>query len=117
MPTKWVRTLYYALSQEMSDPVPIAYFPYSTLFRSSSGRAGPSLAAVLRPGASRRRTGASRRRTGASPASYGRERRDRKSTRLNSSHVRNSYAVFCLKKKKAYQYQEEKKENSIENVV
>src|SRR5207253_3980705 len=26
--------------------------------------------------------------------------RDRKSTRLNSSHVANSYAVFCLKKKK-----------------
>src|SRR5207249_8032969 len=25
-------------------------------------------------------------------------RRDRKSTRLNSSHVSNSYAVFCLKK-------------------
>src|SRR5690625_6870528 len=33
--------------------------------------------------------------------------RDRKSTRLNSSHVAISYAVFCLKKKKnstAYQY-------------
>src|SRR5690554_7246597 len=28
------------------------------------------------------------------------ELRDRKSTRLNSSHVRSSYAVFCLKKKK-----------------
>src|SRR5690554_7019983 len=27
---------------------------------------------------------------------------DRKSTRLNSSHVRNSYAVFCLKKKISY---------------
>src|SRR5690606_42028541 len=27
-------------------------------------------------------------------------RRDRKSTRLNSSHVKTSYAVFCLKKKK-----------------
>src|SRR5690606_41267234 len=27
-------------------------------------------------------------------------REDRKSTRLNSSHVKNSYAVFCLKKKK-----------------
>src|SRR5437773_9309866 len=27
--------------------------------------------------------------------------RDRKSTRLNSSHITNSYAVFCLKKKKA----------------
>src|SRR5438874_4323214 len=30
-------------------------------------------------------------------------RRDRKSTRLNSSHVENSYAVFCLKKKNCYQ--------------
>src|SRR3989442_11167531 len=29
-----------------------------------------------------------------------RQREDRKSTRLNSSHVRISYAVFCLKKKK-----------------
>src|SRR3970282_540479 len=29
----------------------------------------------------------------------GRERRDRKSTRLNSSHITISYAVFCLKKK------------------
>src|SRR5690554_7614585 len=29
---------------------------------------------------------------------------DRKSTRLNSSHVRISYAVFCLKKKKKKQY-------------
>src|SRR3989442_5668819 len=28
------------------------------------------------------------------------KKRDRKSTRLNSSHVRISYAVFCLKKKK-----------------
>src|SRR5207249_7515050 len=34
------------------------------------------------------------------PASRGpRTRRDRKSTRLNSSHVSTSYAVFCLKKK------------------
>src|SRR5215813_15025557 len=30
--------------------------------------------------------------------------RDRKSTRLNSSHVRISYAVFCLKKKKQTLY-------------
>src|SRR3989442_7398416 len=29
-------------------------------------------------------------------------RGDRKSTRLNSSHVRISYAVFCLKKKSCY---------------
>src|SRR3712207_9017965 len=30
--------------------------------------------------------------------------RDRKSTRLNSSHANISYAVFCLKKKKTIQY-------------
>src|SRR2546430_7829298 len=30
-------------------------------------------------------------------------RRDRKSTRLNSSHSQISYAVFCLKKKKKFQ--------------
>src|SRR5437868_11695761 len=33
-------------------------------------------------------------------AAAGRARPDRKSTRLNSSHVSISYAVFCLKKKK-----------------
>src|SRR5690554_7541328 len=40
---------------------------------------------------------AGRIRTAATPPG---RRRDRKSTRLNSSHVRISYAVFCLKKKK-----------------
>src|SRR5207253_9625630 len=34
------------------------------------------------------------------PATRGEQREDRKSTRLNSSHVAISYAVFCLKKKK-----------------
>src|SRR5690606_39957253 len=34
------------------------------------------------------------------PGCGGSGRRDRKSTRLNSSHVKISYAVFCLKKKK-----------------
>src|SRR5438874_11738845 len=36
------------------------------------------------------------------PRAVGAMRRDRKSTRLNSSHVEISYAVFCLKKKKKY---------------
>src|SRR5690606_42067653 len=37
---------------------------------------------------------------GARPPSAARQRgKDRKSTRLNSSHVKISYAVFCLKKK------------------
>src|SRR5690606_40639090 len=34
------------------------------------------------------------------PIIEGSELKDRKSTRLNSSHVKISYAVFCLKKKK-----------------
>src|SRR5436305_12087846 len=38
--------------------------------------------------------------TRAARAAWPRAARDRKSTRLNSSHVRISYAVFCLKKKK-----------------
>src|SRR2546422_7300156 len=58
-------------------------FPYTTLFR-SGGSAAP------RP-ASRTGSSACRRRPGP---------RDRKSTRLNSSHGYISYAVFCLKKKK-----------------
>src|SRR2546427_3659942 len=37
------------------------------------------------------------------PSSCHSERRDRKSTRLNSSHSQISYAVFCLKKKKTKQ--------------
>src|SRR2546426_3539480 len=78
-------------------------FPYTTLFRSgqhagTEGRARsvycrrPRLQRVTRQ---RDSTGA-RRRFGARPT---RERRDRKSTRLNSSHLVISYAVFCLKKK------------------
>src|SRR3989442_3350114 len=44
----------------------------------------------------------SSRSTPGAPTAHGPGRRslDRKSTRLNSSHVRISYAVFCLKKKK-----------------
>src|SRR5690349_24019716 len=75
-------------------------FPYTTLFRS---------AVAARPG---------RRRCGRGPDGSGRVlllepakdlaevgvqfnllAEDRKSTRLNSSHVEISYAVFCLKKK------------------
>src|SRR5688572_32499250 len=60
-------------------------FPYTTLFRSCVG-------ASLLP---RRRCPTSRDRS----RDVG-HLRDRKSTRLNSSHSQISYAVFCLKKKK-----------------
>src|SRR5690554_7470324 len=79
-------------------------FPYTTLFRSASGDGeqqveGPSRDA--RGGVRRTGTGGLCRGHVLYPALPGRRlSRDRKSTRLNSSHVRISYAVFCLKKKK-----------------
>src|SRR5438874_8745514 len=66
-------------------------FPYTTLFRSAPlfntpGRMrDPSASLFFHP----RAAGWEKR-----------EAEDRKSTRLNSSHVEISYAVFCLKKKK-----------------
>src|SRR2546426_1925514 len=91
-------------------------FPYTTLFRSLNASAGYTLAVgnvVIRPqlyvdnvldhkyllkgaffsGAS---VGRPRRRAAEERALE----QDRKSTRLNSSHLVISYAVFCLKKKK-----------------
>src|SRR5437870_8867735 len=61
-------------------------FPYTTLFRSRCGRALDSTECIERARAD-------------SPLPL-RGLRDRKSTRLNSSYVSISYAVFCLKKKK-----------------
>src|SRR5699024_12883868 len=67
-------------------------FPYTTLFRSRTPqRFGHPLGRHRGD-----RTDGHRRRT---PPQQPRPQRDRKSTRLNSSHVSISYAVFCLKKK------------------
>src|SRR5438876_2518918 len=64
-------------------------FPYTTLFRSTCGfidsAKQESIEAILE---------ATQLKT------TGKAKRDRKSTRLNSSHPSISYAVFCLKKKK-----------------
>src|SRR5436309_9394855 len=74
-------------------------FPYTTLFRSPVG------------GQDQGR----RRRARRDPVSHARKAEregagdalDRKSTRLNSSHVKISYAVFCLKKKKPNAHNED----------
>src|SRR5437764_2381414 len=67
-------------------------FPYTTLFRSCpSARRGS-------PGAAQRGCPTPHRRAGSGARDW--PCRDRKSTRLNSSHRCISYAVFCLKKKK-----------------
>src|SRR6476659_5061480 len=58
-------------------------FPHTTLFRSRAPRTSPTPSTC-----------------GPATASSGSPTSDRKSTRLNSSHLGISYAVFCLKKKK-----------------
>src|SRR2546430_8226333 len=63
-------------------------FPYTTLFRS------------LRVTRGRERTWGGKSHSWDTPTSRPIAPRDRKSTRLNSSHSQISYAVFCLKKKK-----------------
>src|SRR5260221_2904257 len=74
-------------------------FPYTTLFRSpchSQGTRGGRLR-LSRGGRHRDLREPS---AGAALPDGSRRSRDRKSTRLNSSHTVISYAVFCLKKKK-----------------
>src|SRR5262245_63519646 len=72
-------------------------FPYTTLFRSTKcvgalcvAGAGPPSTSVVRKTFLSQMIGCENPLPG----------RDRKSTRLNSSHLGISYAVFCLKKKK-----------------
>src|SRR2546430_4124350 len=92
-------------------------FPYTTLFRSHTrvvlrviGDVTrvvvllESADAVLEP-----------RRAGARPRA--RQRLDRKSTRLNSSHSQISYAVFCLKKKKKNRKYIISHKNSVTDVL
>src|SRR5262245_64255664 len=78
-------------------------FPYTTLFRSIPPES-PSSDRPPAPAASGRRMhhrgDALRRRRALHAHLRDHRRRDRKSTRLNSSHLGISYAVFCLKKKK-----------------
>src|SRR5699024_12761057 len=79
-------------SSLIRQPPRSTLFPYTTLFRSRDLRGGgPD--GHLRPTPRGRPMGDWPGRSGQSPIG------DRKSTRLNSSHVSISYAVFCLKKK------------------
>src|SRR3989442_3282377 len=68
-------------------------FPYTTLFRSRHRRERADIPAP------RRFPGHLQGTEDVRPHGHVAEVGDRKSTRLNSSHVRISYAVFCLKKK------------------
>src|SRR2546426_5484660 len=81
-------------------------FPYTTLFRSAHSHLPrrPDFRASNRGTEEGRSRDAREATHPRHPSSRGPtprvRRRDRKSTRLNSSHLVISYAVFCLKKKK-----------------
>src|SRR5205085_9795502 len=83
-------------------------FPYTTLFRSSDHVAGANAPRLPLAGhgcswTNRARCCGSLARASVGDANARAKKasgRDRKSTRLNSSHSQISYAVFCLKKKK-----------------
>src|SRR5699024_12625280 len=72
-------------------------FPYTTLFRPPCPRSTPP----ARPRASGARAPRTRGRSGVHHPIGPVPQIDRKSTRLNSSHVSISYAVFCLRKKRS----------------
>src|SRR5690349_24014558 len=74
-------------------------FPYTTLFRSRSVK-GNTCHEKRQNHHSVRSSRRHRRRRSGRGRHQGLSLSDRKSTRLNSSHVEISYAVFCLKKKK-----------------
>src|SRR2546421_1710788 len=80
-------------------------FPYTTLFRSEMKQ--PDSAPIHVKSATRAKTHAQGEESApplpsslAVASANDKTLRDRKSTRLNSSHDQISYAVFCLKKKK-----------------
>src|SRR5690625_7007204 len=76
-------------------------FPYTTLFRSADDTGGVVRAQPV--GGRQLAVTAELAQAGQQPPA------DRKSTRLNSSHVAISYAVFCLKKKKQTSYTTKKR--------
>src|SRR3712207_7029777 len=82
-------------------------FPYTTLFRSDGGDgwlyfALPPAELACHPGAGMTEGRGEGRAELFLMCKDVRVTRDRKSTRLNSSHANISYAVFCLKKKNQY---------------
>src|SRR2546430_7072634 len=76
-------------------------FPYTTLFRSDAFAAFEERGVFDRPTALRFLDAILSRGGSRDALEAFIEFRDRKSTRLNSSHSQISYAVFCLKKKNA----------------
>src|SRR5207245_10426845 len=97
----------YIFSLTLLPPPRSTLFPYTTLFRSFfvSSRVAKAIGShgaspTTRPNRTITRHGQKQVYSGRRFLAPGGGQRDRKSTRLNSSHGSISYAVFCLKKKK-----------------
>src|SRR5690606_41802561 len=88
------RSFYLSFFLMMRPPPRSTLFPYTTLFRSQFDEVGARTSRDHRQGRRAQVVG------GTPCLERHLARLDRKSTRLNSSHVKISYAVFCLKKKK-----------------
>src|SRR5256885_13335984 len=90
-------------------------FPYTTLFRSDIPAARRSAASARRSLSSRSAAAAGKDRTRWCTDRNSRMAADRKSTRLNSSHLVISYAVFCLKKKKKLHKNDRRDKRKLES--
>src|SRR5437773_12321955 len=93
----YLSTRFFFFFLMLRRPPSSTLFPYTTLFRSQAARACLD-SKEWRELPARRR----------GQLLYRHSFEDRKSTRLNSSHITISYAVFCLKKKKKKQGQHQK---------
>src|SRR5437868_10380697 len=82
------------------QPPSSTLFPYTTLFRSEAQGGTGELRVMITPWQDGAEVRIADRGPGIRTSDRERISGDRKSTRLNSSHVSISYAVFCLKKKK-----------------
>src|SRR3712207_7363308 len=83
-------------------------FPYTTLFRSDAAAERGRVGVQPERGGAGVEVEHAAGHAGVHRLRVGKRRnlRDRKSTRLNSSHANISYAVFCLKKKRSLRSQE-----------
>src|SRR5207253_9818661 len=117
LPSHTSHLIHLLFSPLIPRPLRSTLFPYTTLFRSSTNFL--ALASQLPSGVFIRNSLRTMRQapksvsTKLTNSSVSRQL-DRKSTRLNSSHVAISYAVFCLKKKKINKTKQKNKKTELQ---